>query len=258
MKNVFFSIILFIAICLNIVLTVKAAEEKLIILDASLSMNQPINGVPKYTIAIQAAKDEINKLSPGERIGLRTIGLPLDSALLSFLANPSELCKATQLVAPIRSYNSQNIEAALNSVMPLGTTPLTYSLDTAIKYDFMQGTHTKHIILITDGGESCNENPCEYIKNLSTTRPDILIDVIAIGVNGEPFGQLKCLTEHTSGRIISANTSKEIQDAFSKILNPVFDNSFNNNSNLIKNNYIKPFTNTSEVTYRNYLFETYD
>ncbi len=253
MKKIFLYIVLTFFITAA---AVFAEEEKLIILDASLSMGQPINGVPKYTLAIEAAKMQLQKIEQNERIGLRTIGLPIDASLLSFLSNPAELCKATQLTAPIKSYNLSNIEAALDSVIPLGTTPLTYSLDTAIKYDFLSGTQTKHIILITDGGESCDENPCEYIKNLTSQRNDILIDVIAIGVNGEEFGQLKCLTDFTSGTIISANNSKQIDDAFSQLLSPNSQTIYSNPSVQMP---VKPKLNKNdEIEYKNFMFETYE
>ena len=240
-----------------------AAEEKLIILDSSLSMGQPVNGVPKYAIAIQAAKKQLQKMNPSERIGLRTIGLPLDSSVLTFLMNPDELCKATQLTAPIKSYNFQNIESALDSIVPLGTTPLTYALDTAIKYDFSNGYHTKHIILITDGAESCDNNPCQYIRKLMSTRKDIVIDIIAIGVTNEELSQLKCLTDSTTGTIIQANTTKQIEDAFGNLLNT---NPSPNPSYQPKENFPLPavtpqnysFKNNSGITYKTYLYETYE
>lgn len=237
-----------------------AAEEKLIILDSSLSMGQPVNGVPKYTIAIQAAKKQLQKMNPSERIGLRTIGLPLDSSVLSFLMNPDELCKATQLTAPIMSYNFQNIESALDSIVPLGTTPLTYALDTAIKYDFSSGYHTKHIILITDGAESCNNNPCLYIRKLMETRKDIVIDIIAIGVTNDELNQLKCLTDATTGTIIAANTTKQIEDAFGNLFN-----SPQQSQTLPKQNTVSTpsmpqnlMKNNNGVTYKTFLYETYE
>ncbi len=244
-KKLLLTIILFISAFLS----AAADEEKLIILDASLSMSQPINGVPKYAVAVNAAKSRLQMLNQSELVGLRTIGLSIDESLLSFLTDPSSLCRATQLAAPIRSFNFSNIESALDSIMPLGTTPLTYSLDTAIKYDFSSGSRTKHIILITDGGESCNDDPCRFIRNLMQTRKDIVIDIIAIGVTGDDFSQLKCLAETTNGTIISANTSKQIEDAFSKVLQPL------DNKRTQAKNKIFPADN---ITYKNYILEIYD
>ncbi len=252
-KKIFLTIILFILSFLSAV----AAEEKLIILDASLSMNQPLNGVPKYVVAINAAKSQLQKLNQEELVGLRTIGLTIDASLLTFLTDPSALCRATQLVAPIRSYNIANIESALDSIVPLGTTPLTYSIDTAIKYDFISSSNTKHIILITDGGESCEENPCSYIRNLMQRRKDLIIDVIAIGVTGDELSQLKCLTEATSGTIITANTSNQIEDAFYRVLQPTADIQPQNQYNT----QIQPqnqLFKSNDITYKNYIIETYD
>lgn len=225
-------------------------EETLIIFDSSISMLSKFHGTPKYISAASAAKYVLDQLPPSKKIGLRIIGLTLDSSLLSIAKNPSDICKTTQLVVPIRPNNIGYIKNSLDTLMPLGTTPLTYTLDMAINYDFSRFATLKHIILITDGGESCNGDPCKFIKEISIKRNDIKIDVIAISVSGDDFLQLKCISDFTNGKIINISKLSDFQIAFNTFLSVDYSVS------TISNNRIKN-SKKQEVIYKNYLIETY-
>jgi Ca-activated chloride channel family protein len=204
-------------------------------------MLSKFKGEPKYLTAINAVKMQLDKTPNTMPIGLRTIGLTMENALTTFMQGDEGMCKATRLTVPIRQNNSAYIKQSLDNIFPLGTTPLTYTLESAINYDFSKSAQ-KHIILVTDGAESCNGNPCEYIKNLTKTRSDIKIDIIAIGVNSEDFAQLKCLTDSTHGTIFNVENPEEINKAFNKFLTPTMTINLNK----------------QDVIYKNYVFETYD
>ena len=212
-------------------------------------MLEDFNGSPKYITAIDEAKNVLNSLSASKKIGLRTIGITIDSTIFSLFTNPSEFCKATKLVVPIRSNNINYIKNSLDSIFPLGTTPLTYTLDMAIRYDFTSKNSLKHIILITDGAESCNGNPCKYIRNIMNSRNDIKIDIVAIGVNSNDFKQLKCITDSTYGNIINIKEPSEFKDAFNKFLNPDYNELSNYKLNKQKRN---------DIIYKNYVIQTYE
>lgn len=219
-------------------------EETLIIFDASVSMLGSFYGQPKYLTAISEAKAVLDTMPSSKLIGLRTIGVSFDGALTALIQNPDELCKSTKLVAPIRQNNIDYIKTSLDSIFPLGTTPLTYTLNLAVNYDFSRSADLKHIILVTDGGESCNGDPCKYIRELMQTRKDIKIDIIAIGVSGEDFAQLKCLTDSTLGSIINVSKPSELKPAFNNFLTP---------SLKYENGREK-----KHIQYKNYLIEVYE
>ncbi len=225
-------------------------EETLIIFDSSISMRSNFYGAPKYISAASAAKYVLDQLPPSKKIGLRIIGLTLDSSLLSIAKNPSDICKTTQLVVPIRPNNIGYIKNSLDTLMPLGTTPLTYTLETSINYDFTRFAKLKHIILITDGGESCNGDPCKFIKEITRERNDIKIDVMAIAVSGDDYIQLKCLSDYTNGKIINIGKLSDFQTAFNTFLSVDYPGR-TISSNRIRN------SKKQEVIYKNYLIETY-
>ena len=245
MSKSLFIIFLSLFLLFNI-LPVKAEEEVLILLDSSVSMLEEIDGTPKYIMAIDAAKDVLSRTNPSKKIGLRIIGMQLNSNIFKYIQNPDNLCKASEIINPIMRNNLSSITESLDSIIPLGTTPLTFSLATAITNDFSNKAYPKHIILISDGAESCDKDPCAYIREITTYRKDIKIDIIAINVKPEDFIQLKCLSDASSGDIKPVTTPSEMQAAFSAFFPE------------IKYNFEKTNILNSKpgVVYKNFMFET--
>ena len=96
-------------------------------------------------------------------------------------------------------------------------TPITYSLKQAVKHDFLGVTGKKRIILLTDGGENCDESPCTYVMELIKVRKDISIDVIAFNVKDrDDLEQLECTALVTSGKFYTADTAVELVDSLTK------------------------------------------
>lgn len=129
-------------------------------------------------------------------------------------------CMASKLAVPLGQNNSQDILASLYKTSAVGWTPITYSLKQAINSDFAGVSGKKHIILLTDGGENCDESPCTYAIELMRTRNDIMIDVIAFDIfDPEAQNQLKCTALTTSGRFYSANSPDELRHSLFESLN---------------------------------------
>ena len=225
-------------------------EETLVIFDASVSMLDDFGGAPKYITAVNETKNVLNMMPETKKIGLRTIGVTIDEAFFSLITNPSNLCKSTKLLVPIRGNSIEYIKNSLDSIFPLGTTPLTYTLDLAINYDFTNAYVLKHIILITDGAESCNGDPCKYIRELMAVRKDIKIDILAIGVKKEDFSQLRCLTDSTNGTIVNITKPDEFKRAFSNFFMPTSNIDVESGFNKIKK--------APNIIYKNYHIETYN
>lgn len=230
-------------------------EETLILLDASVSMLEPLGETPKYILAINEAKKVITNLDKSKPIGLRTIGISIENAM-DILSGDSEIfCKGTKLLSPIAPNNSNEINTKLDLIFPLGTTPITYSLQEAIKNDFNSSSY-KHIILITDGGESCNADPCSYIRGVMSSRSDIKIDVIAIGVTGNDANELSCLANATSGQMFNVKNPDDLSTAMNKFIHnssliPQYNHP--NISNKIQTNINSYIKKEPDIKYKNYL-----
>ena len=206
-------------------------------------MSETIHDIPKYKIASDEIMRYLDSIPKETKIGFRTIGITLDSGIFDFLQNPNYFCEASQLINPIKSDNVFNIKRSLDEIMPLGTTPLTYSLKSALQNDFSQNADLKHIILITDGVESCNANPCLYAREVMSKRRDVKIDILAINVDSGAIEQLKCISDSTGGTIFRIKDSDDIKSAFDSIkMNKQKTNSFSN-------------YNKADIKYKNYFIE---
>lgn len=183
-------------------------ERILFIVDLSNSMNESLENSTKYALMLRTMKRILPQIDPNARVGLRIYGHRMGFT-------PIEACRASSLVTPIAQNNSANIESALFQKKPRGMTPITFSLKQAIKYDFMGFTGKKHIILMTDGGENCDESPCKFVMELIKIRRDIQIDVIAFNINdSDDLAQLECTALVTSGKFYNAQTSAQLYNGF--------------------------------------------
>ena len=188
----------------------EESERILFILDFSNSMTEPLEGARKIDMMLKTIKEILPKINPNTWVGLRIYGHRMGFT-------PMEACKASTLVSPILKNNTSYIEQSLAKAKPRGMTPITYSLKQAIKYDFMGFNGKKHIILLTDGGENCDESPCTFVMNLIRIRRDVSIDVIAFNIKDtDDLEQLECTALVTSGKFYNAQTEAELLNGFNK------------------------------------------
>ena len=189
-------------------------EKVLFIIDFSNSMNEPLSmNRTKLDIALDTMYSILPRLNPNTYVGLRVYG---HSAGFT----PFASCRSSELVSPIAPNNSGAIASKLSRINAVGWTPITYSLKQAINNDFAGFNGQKHIILLSDGGENCDESPCKYIVEVMKFRDDIKIDVIAFAISDyEANNQLKCVSLVTSGKFYNAQTASELVDSMEKSLN---------------------------------------
>ena len=186
----------------------QGGERLLFILDFSNSMTEPLEGSRKIDLMLRTMKEILPKINPDTWVGLRVYGHKMGFT-------PLEACRASTLVSPLLKNNAPYIEQSLLKAKPRGMTPITFSLKQAIKYDFMGFSGKKHIILLTDGGENCDESPCTFVMNLIKIRRDVSIDVIAFNVqDSDDLQQLECTALVTSGKFYNAKTAAELLNGF--------------------------------------------
>lgn len=185
-------------------------EKILFILDFSNSMSEFLDGQPKYVLMLNTVKKLIAQIPPQTAIGMRVYG-----HRGGFTSK--DMCRASKSVASVCTYNNNTVINSLSGLHPSGMTPITYSLKQAIRYDFAGITGKKRIILLTDGGENCDESPCTFVMELIKTRRDIFIDVIAFNIEDEDdLDQLECTALVTSGKFYTADTACELAEKLAK------------------------------------------
>ncbi len=160
------------------------------------------NGANPYN-ATSAMSTSINKkTSNNYKISLK---------LPSHLGNTSGMCSATSQITKILPNNANNIYIGMNSVSIGYATPLTLALDRAVYSDFANFPQSipKKIIIVTDGGETCNGSPCGFVKNLIKSRQDIVIDVVMVSSLSKA---LKCLTTSTGGEFYTVANIESLKN----------------------------------------------
>ena len=193
---------------------IKIREERtLFILDFSNSMNEYINSGKKIDTMLDTMRSILPKINPQNEVGMRAYGYRVGFT-------PYDSCKASKLMVPVIKGGSSMISRQLEKTRAVGMTPITYSLKLALNKDFEGYMGQKHIVLLTDGGENCDESPCVFMMKNLKYYPNVKIDVIAYDIkNNDDISQLECVALVTRGRFYTANTAIELANSLSNSLN---------------------------------------
>jgi len=163
------------------------------------------------TLRINAARQVITELVDSIRIdnnvelGLRVYGHQSPRRYQN--------CQDTKLEVPFAPQNHQRIIQVVNTLKPQGVTPIAYSLQQAAN-DFPADPRYRNVIvIITDGIESCNGNPCQV--SLSLQRKGIFLKpfVIGLGMDKRYLEQFSCL-----GRFIDARNIVTFKSALTTVI----------------------------------------
>lgn len=175
-----------------------------VILDASGSM---AGRLADGTSKIAGAQRAVERLAAG---------LPADLvvALRAYgHASPKEQhdCKDTALLVPFGPASGQRaaVTAQAKALTPRGWTPITWVLQTAAA-DFPAAASERVIVLVSDGKETCDGDPCALARALAAGRPPVVIHTIGFAVDDAARLQLACIAAATGGRTFDAATADQL------------------------------------------------
>jgi len=196
---------LFLSICAGIwALSVQAQESPraILVLDASGSMWGQIDGTAKITIAQDVIGGLLESLPPQQELGLTAYGH----------RRKGDCSDIETMIVPGGDQRA-NIANAVNGIKPKGKTPLSAAViqaAEALKYTEEAAT----VILVSDGKETCDFDPCEVGRQLEDLGIDFTAHVIGFDVTApEDRAQLQCLAEETGGTFRTASSADELADA---------------------------------------------
>lgn len=132
---------------------------------------------------------------------------------------PPQDCNDTRLEIPFDKNNYAKIKRKLRSISPKGTTPIARSLERAA-YDFPPCDNCRNIIiLITDGVEACDEDPCAASRLLQQKGIALKPFVIGIGLDKEFQKTFDCV-----GTFFDAADEKTFETVLGIVISQALDN----------------------------------
>jgi Ca-activated chloride channel family protein len=134
---------------------------------------------------------------------------------------PPQNCSDSKLEVPFAKDNASKIRQKLRFIDPKGTTPIANSLAMAVN-DFGPLENCRNIIiLITDGIEACDGDPCLVSRDLQIKGITLKPFIIGIGIDENFKESFDCI-----GNFYNANR----EEKFKEVLNVVISQALNSTS----------------------------
>lgn len=199
----------------------SAQEEKeeitriLFVFDASNSMNAIWQKRSKLEVAKKLLVETIDELEEFDNVelALRVYGHQ------TRIEPGKQDCNDTKLEVPFSKINHRKIKERIRTIRAKGTTPIARSLEKSAG-DFPACDNCRNIIiLITDGIEACDEDPCAMSMALREKGIILKPFVIGIGVDEDWVKDLECI-----GKFYDASS----EESFENVLNIVISQAINN------------------------------
>ncbi len=179
----------------------------LFVLDCSQSMAGTWESDKKINIARKFLIHTIDSLekAPYTEMALRVYGHQSPV--------PPQDCNDTKLEVPFSKNNSSKIRQKLRYLIPRGTTPIANSLEKCGN-DFPKSDNSRNIvILITDGIEKCEGDPCEVSAKLQKEGVYLKPFIIGIGLDPEFRKTFECV-----GRLYNADEEESFQNVLGVVI----------------------------------------
>jgi len=174
--------------------TPRPLTRILFVFDGSQSMYGRWQSGKKIDIAQRLLSELLDSLSDIEynvELALRVYGH--QSPVLS---RERRNCEDTKLEVPFAKNNEERIKNKLRSIIPKGTTPIAYTLEKAAG-DFPTCDNCHNIIiLITDGIEECEGDPCAVSWALQKKGVILKPFVIGMGLDEDIKKSFECVGKY--------------------------------------------------------------
>lgn len=187
----------------------------LFVFDASQSMYARWENGSKMQIATRLLGEMVDSLEDVDNVqlALRVYGHQYS------VVPGNRNCKDTKLEVPFADHNHQKIRDKLSGIRPRGTTLIAYALEQAAN-DFTACNNCRNIIiLITDGIEECDGDPCAVALGLQKNGVTLKPFVIGLGLEPEIIDAFKCV-----GNYYDARNEKSFKNVLGIVISQALNN----------------------------------
>lgn len=187
----------------------------LLMLDASGSMNSKIGGASKLDIAKESLLNYAAHAPKPVKMGFLVYGHKGNNTP----SGKAESCSETgvELLDPIGNVAPDTFPATLARFQPTGWTPIAGALKKA--QESFAGTEGKknHIVMVSDGLETCGGDPVAVARRLHEQGFHVVIDIIGFGAGRNDVAQLRKIAEAGGGDYYDAKTRADLDNYFKQM-----------------------------------------
>lgn len=191
-----------------------------LILDLSGSMARDIGGGETRMEAAKRVMNDVIDALPeqeGVNVGFRIYGHLGDNTE----AGRAVSCHSSELVVPIAGVNKPALREEVAAAQPIGWTPIALSLERA-GGDFQPAEGVRnHILLVTDGEETCGGDPCDVAEALREGDASIITHVVGFALTQQQANLVNCIAERGGGLNLRAANARELSDAIFSVLEEI-------------------------------------
>ncbi|MEW5914719.1 MAG: VWA domain-containing protein [Thermodesulfobacteriota bacterium] len=166
--------------------------EVVFILDASGSMWGQAGGQAK----IKAAKEVMAKAVPALPAEVRL-------GLVAYGHRKKGDCADVEVLVPAGSMDRAGLLKKVQALSPKGKTPMAASIK-QVAESLKSKENETTIVLVSDGIETCHDDPCGVVKALKAAGIKFVLHVVGFDVDARGKAQLTCLAQAGGGQFFSA------------------------------------------------------
>jgi len=185
----------------------KTASGNIIfILDASGSMWSQVEGTAKIAIAKEVLTGLVRDLPDDAVVGLVAYGHRRKGD-----------CDDVEELVALGPLDKEKIVGRIQDLSPKGKTPISRSVRlTAERIKDLEDETT--IILVSDGKETCDPDPCGLVKELKAAGIKFIMHVIGFDVTEAEREQLECMARAGGGEYYTAGNAGEFLAAAREVV----------------------------------------
>ncbi len=174
----------------------------ILVLDASGSMRGQVAGRPKIELAREAADALVRRWPADQALGVVAYGHRRKGD-----------CADIELLQPVAAPDAAGLRTTLAAIKPAGMTPISAAVRFAAEQlGFAERKAT--VILVSDGEETCQADPCALGAELEKSGVDFTAHVVGFDLPAGPAReQLQCLARATGGRYVEARDAAGLGEA---------------------------------------------
>src|SRR3990170_2031601 len=180
----------------------------IVVLDASSSMNAKIGSTSK----IAAVRTELGQ-ALGSYAGRLSFGL------VAFGHRKASNCADSEILAKPGELTFASQSKLLDKIKPKGQAPIAAALSDAAKAAQTQGRFD--IVLIADGGDTCDADICSTAVALKEKSQSLRIHVIGFNDKPDELKPLTCVAGATGGTFVAATNAAELKQGLATVLDAI-------------------------------------